>query len=902
MSERQASPWGERDDGERAWADGQPDRTVAPSRRDVDDDARDFFRPDVVEGDRSYRRPSRTLRPSQPQRDLIWEGDALEKLNALPYDTHLGVGDRVQALHRLRSLIDDIAGSQGPVAADPGSLGGVWRQAFFATSTLTAAGRRQLQLEERLRAVLNPNARNLISVAPQMDTELAALPQPLQARVIDTLDRLITAKITQLQSWEQQGWHDRVSSANPDLQHLYRAHLGDGRDLVYLFTPSAELDAHAGGVRPSQDRRSPHGLDPLPRSTLHVLGVLPADPSPDQLRSLIAERVSLSPRGSILYRILPARHSPTGRDAVQVLTVQLEPLSEDAITAHVNALRYRTRAYQRAVGAERPLRYSRAIPDRDGTPTTSGAVVVDVVGRTTRNTTGNGVSHPRTPKPAVEESYDLASFERGLTTQLPADRGYELRFTEAGMREFTALPLGDVKTSIAHQLQDLAQRGPQPTDARDRQSGGPEPSAASRAAARDYDLSGLRPRYVGDHQIIYAVIPPTLRRDGRWARTRQFPDRPYEGQQGTRQRFRPEFVAQQRAQAQQLIVRGALHTLLAQQASLYGFGLSQLANTAGSLLTRGQLAWDRYQDMSSDTPAETPAATVRAVAAEEEYRPSILVAGILKRSDPDAAATIASRLPYRARTIRDSRKNSNRGLSVTPERSPSTERPATITSKLEVITRFSNRDRTQTAWLRTSRADADMVQLVVSGWSGRIEAPRDALVAGTTRHIEIKGLHIAPSKDLSKIWFGVQVSPDRVIRIAAPRDGILAFLDRLPERVQEGPAQQAERIADRSTAPQSVTRRNLRRFALSRAAKRATSDIPRPATNPPPTSPTNMSSADHASAAAPRSGTENRAAEAARLRSGTGRAPQSSHVPTTDPETGSTTTRHNGPTRQPHQR
>ncbi|MFC4115694.1 hypothetical protein [Nonomuraea zeae] len=584
-----------------------------------------------------------------------------------------------------------------------------------------------------------------------------------------------------MQNWQRQGWQDRLTLADSQLDYLYRAHLRDGRDLLYVFTPSAQVKDPDG-----RERRHTHGQpadatqdDLGSRSTVHLLAIIPADTSAAEAQRILQERATPRPRGTILYRILPPQHSPTNREAVQILAVKAEPLSEELLTTRINALRYRTRAYQRSVGAVKPLRYSRAIRDRDGQATTRGALVVDVLGKQRDDGAVNGLAPTRHQPRDRSTSTAREEFERALTTQLPSDRLYDLRFTDEAMKEFNALPPGHVKVSISNALTDLVVRGPQSTDVRRRPPpGSDELSDASRAAAQTHDLSRFRPRYVENKQIIYTPIRATLVKDARPASVPQPPTfLRSDGQTTTRPHHREPFIADQFADAQRLTIGGILHTLLAQQAPLHGFKSALLPTSGASLLTRADAAWKRHHQMRTGAVGDTQTLTTRVSAAStDEFRPSILVAGILPWPDPDALATIAHRSPRLARATRQTTRGTNRGLSATTPNQPAPDRPATITSKTSITIRTDDGERTRPAWFRTSRSDSDVVELSVAGWTRRVFVSRDALEAGTHTDASIQGLRLAPSSDLSKVWFGLEPVSNRLVRFSAPRaDGLPAL-------------------------------------------------------------------------------------------------------------------------------
>ncbi|MFI7643530.1 hypothetical protein [Nonomuraea sp. NPDC049400] len=507
MADREVNPWIHRED--RTWGDGHADQVVGPDRSQLDVDAQQFRSGPVIKSDRSQRPPPKGQLGVRPRRDLIWEPGSKEDLAKLQRDGELHSGDWAQAVLRVQSLVYDLPDSEGQLAGDPVKLGSTWREADFALVSLDAAGQQRRLFENQLRSVINPLSRNLLTVTPQLEKELEALPDTAATKALDTFKELAVLKVKDFEAWHTQGKHNRLVTTEPLLEQLYRAELDDKHHLLYTYTSSPWSTATNSNDRAVKAKKVPVG-----RPTVQVLAVLPAKASRSDATLLATERVMPRPAGRILYRIVPAKNSPTGRDAVQILAVQPQPLSEDLILERVTALQERTLVHQLATEADKPLAYSKPLRS------SPGAEIVDVHGRNDAVRRNNGLTtrDPQRPRVRSAERTSLEDFERTVAAGLPQARRYELRFNAAARSELDALAPGPLKRTMVGELTSLAMSGPQSGDVRrEPPAGTPPPSEASQRVAEEYDLMGLRPRYVRTapdqpptHQIIYAVVRSPL--------------------------------------------------------------------------------------------------------------------------------------------------------------------------------------------------------------------------------------------------------------------------------------------------------------------------------------------------------------------------------------------------------
>lgn len=254
--------------------------------------------------------------------------------------------------------------------------------------------------------------------------------------------------------------------------------IGDGHSLVYR-------------------RLAPVWSDQRP--TIELIAV---SGNVEGLADIVVDRVRPRAEGRVVYRTLNAANSPTSLPAVQVLAVQAPgPRNDESIAERVDALKDRARQHQRRQGLDSPLWYS---PE--------GAQVVPVASKAAAKLNGQIDSSPTRrstpPKP------DDKALEQSMARWLPADRTCDLVFSEKVAAELRALPQ-NMKASVAAQLKDLAVHGPSAHDVRRRPRTQTD-SPPGENVTKEFDLSGLRPRYVGPtpeaptHQIIYRYVGPQI--------------------------------------------------------------------------------------------------------------------------------------------------------------------------------------------------------------------------------------------------------------------------------------------------------------------------------------------------------------------------------------------------------
>ncbi|MEV1176669.1 hypothetical protein [Nonomuraea sp. NPDC049784] len=808
MADREVDAWTHRVD--RTWGDGHAEEVAGPDRRQVDDDARQFDSGPTIKADRSHRPPPKAQLDVRPRRDIIWEPGSKDDLVALQHDGQAGSGDLAQAVMRVQSLVYDLHSSEGRLAGDPKKIG-KWYEADFALVSLDELGQRRLSFEGELRSLINPS-RNLLTVTAQLEQELDALPFKAACKALDTIEELAHLKAKDFDAWHKEGKHDWLRSTNPLLEHLYRAELDDKHHVLYTYTSSPWPEARVTNERKLKKTKAPVG-----RATVQVLAVLPADASHTDAKIVAAERTMPRVQGRILYRVVPARQSPTGRDAVQILAVKPQPLSEDFIIERVTALQERTLVHQLATNAKQPLAYSKALRS------SPGAEIVRVGDRNDAVRANNGLAPRVAQRPRVRnaERTPQEDFERSIATALPQARKYELRFNAAAELEWNALPPGPLKRAVREELTSLAMSGQQSGDVhREPPAGTPPPSAASQRVAEEYDLTGLRPRYVSTapdqqptYQIIYDIVrsPLAPRANVVHAPVEGEDLVPvYDGRATTRLTYRPKLVEEQRQQAQQLNRAGVTQVLAAPVLSHSAWParlrMETLASAIASLksgtsaLARGLATQERYEQMRRANATPVESATSRLASSEpiEDYRDTILVVGILPWPDPETQAKIAERIPGRAKAFRET-LTGNRGLTATasPRRPPPDPH---IMAKIAIFVPSPDGPIRQQAWLSAQRNDPDMIEVTVEGRPRPLTIPRDALAAGTERDVSVQGVRMAPKG--KQLWFGLDLQPDGrpAAYFATSTQKVQQFLRRLPDpdRRGEGEAQRAERILERA--------------------------------------------------------------------------------------------------------
>ncbi|GAA3305853.1 hypothetical protein [Nonomuraea dietziae] len=527
--------------------------------------------------------------------------------------------------------------------------------------------------------------------------------------------------------------------------YLFRAHVSDTHDLLYHYNSSAWPAARASNEKPdgtaySQGRRPEV---PVGRPAIHLLGIVDAEMPAAEVRDLVRQRTQSQVPGRVLYRVLGADQSPTGRPAVQVLAISDTPLSEEAVRERVTALAERTAEHQLATGADKPLPYTAPLHNAAGM-VRAGAVIKPVIGNSASHRRTNGLAPLPSRRPARPEPRVLADFEQAVATSLPSTREFELRFTPAAMQEFTSLPPGRFKLAVKNELVSLATAGPQPGDKRRQPpADAPPPMPGSVAAAREHDLTGLRPRYLtpGEgqpptHQIIYAIVRnPLAPRDG-----------------GHVQPYAPgeEIVPQY----------------------------------------EGYEAAGRTEPVSKDTP---PKAGPRLAARDlSDYRPTLLVAGILPWPEPRAEEIIASRLPRRAHVHR-AQLTGNRGLTAVLPTRPK-DQSETLSKKTTALVQTAEGPLRLPAQLSGERRGGDRVELQVGERFLRLTI--DDLEAGLTqgRDLPAAGLRIRPARSSTVQFEFVEQGQARTFLLQ--RKPIQEFLTALRHHDKEGDQQRAERLHD----------------------------------------------------------------------------------------------------------
>lgn len=808
MADREVDAWSPRVD--RAWGDGHAEEVAAPDRRQVDADARQFDSGPTIKADRSDRPPPKAQLDVRPRRDIIWEPGSKDDLVALQRDGQAGSGDLAQAVMRIQSLVYDVHSSEGKLVGNHKKIG-KWYEADFALVSLDELGQQRLAFESELRALIKPS-RNLLTVTAHLEQELDALPFKAACKALDTFEELAHLKAKDFDAWHKEGKHEWLRSTNPLLERLYRVELDAKNHMLYTYTSSPWPEARVSNDRSQKKKKAPVG-----RATVQVLAVLPANASHADAKIVAAERTMPRVQGRILYRVVPSGQSPTGRDAVQILAVQPQPLSEDFVVERVTALGERTLVHQLATNAKQPLAYSKPLRS------SPGAEVVRVRDRNDATRANNGLP-PRKVQPSRVRSTEqtpLEDFERSVATALPQARRYELRFNATAKREWDALPSGPLKRAVREELTSLAMSGQQSGDVyREPPAGTPQPSAASKRAVEEYDLTGLRPRYVStapdqqpSHQIIYDVVRSPL------APRAKVVHAPvdgedlvpvYDGRTTTSRPYRPNLVAEQGQQAQQLTRKGLTQVLagpvLSHSAWPARMRMETLASAIASLksgtsaLARGLATQERYEQMRRANETSVEATTSRLAPGEpiEDYRDTLLVVGIRPWPDPEAPAKIAERIPGRARAFRET-LTGNRGLTATasPRRPSSDPR---IMAKIAVFVPSPDGPVRQQAWLSAQRNDPDMIEVTVEGRPRPLTIPRDALAAGTERDVSVRGVRIAPKG--KQLWFGLDLRPDGrpTAYFATSTQKVQQFLRRLPDPDQhrEGEAQRAERLVEQA--------------------------------------------------------------------------------------------------------
>ncbi|MBB3734042.1 hypothetical protein [Nonomuraea dietziae] len=736
--DRQVSPWSDDGSQQRGWADQQAGLYLTPDQSLVDDDARSFNRGTALESDRSYRPAPKATLTWTPRRDLIWEPGSQQDLGRLATD------DAIQAIMRVQSLVYDLPDSQGPVAGDPRTLGSRWHAADFATVTLDIDGDRRRLFDAKLRSVLNPASISVVSTSQPLRGELRPLPTETKEQILSDINDLATAKVKDLEERTKNGLQETIDA--PGVQgYLFRAHVSDTHDLLYHYNSSAWPAARASNEKPdgtaySQGRRPEV---PVGRPAIHLLGIVDAEMPAAEVRDLVRQRTQSQVPGRVLYRVLGADQSPTGRPAVQVLAISDTPLSEEAVRERVTALAERTAEHQLATGADKPLPYTAPLHNAAGM-VRAGAVIKPVIGNSASHRRTNGLAPLPSRRPARPEPRVLADFEQAVATSLPSTREFELRFTPAAMQEFTSLPPGRFKLAVKNELVSLATAGPQPGDKRRQPpADAPPPMPGSVAAAREHDLTGLRPRYLtpGEgqpptHQIIYAIVRnPLAPRDG-----------------GHVQPYAPgeEIVPQY----------------------------------------EGYEAAGRTEPVSKDTP---PKAGPRLAARDlSDYRPTLLVAGILPWPEPRAEEIIASRLPRRAHVHR-AQLTGNRGLTAVLPTRPK-DQSETLSKKTTALVQTAEGPLRLPAQLSGERRGGDRVELQVGERFLRLTI--DDLEAGLTqgRDLPAAGLRIRPARSSTVQFEFVEQGQARTFLLQ--RKPIQEFLTALRHHDKEGDQQRAERLHD----------------------------------------------------------------------------------------------------------
>ncbi|GGS84672.1 hypothetical protein GCM10010156_49140 [Planobispora rosea] len=503
---REVGPW--QHTAERTWGDGTPDLFARPERREIDPDARQFREESIV-ADRSYRPPPVSVEARGPRRDLLVERAALADINQLPSE------DRLRVVQHLQALAWDLPGSHGlPVPGLP-TIGRSWRDSPFALITRGPDDQQRDVFQRRLRAALSPAPHNDITVVTQVEADLRALPRELKTPALQAIDALAQAPAEKLKT------HERVHAHADGLTGRVRLlPLGEHHSLLYHHQPPAWGAGPAPAELPdktlgafSAPRRPAEALPG--RGTVQLLAVCAnrAEDGPTEFARLAEQRATPLPHGHLIYRTVADYASPTGCEAVQVLAVQTGArVDADALAQRVDALQASISAHQQRTGAAVRLPYA---PD---------AAVVPVA---SRHAADDGTAPQRPARLAAPAAAATEGFDNNLARALPAGRRWDFVVHPRAVEELRALP-AQAKAAAFRQLQDLAVYGPSDRDVKRRPPGQPSPpSPASLQAARDFDLSGFRPRYVpGDdgtptHQIIYRAMPqPPIsrqrgRRDGR---------------------------------------------------------------------------------------------------------------------------------------------------------------------------------------------------------------------------------------------------------------------------------------------------------------------------------------------------------------------------------------------------
>ncbi|MEV4116501.1 hypothetical protein [Nonomuraea sp. NPDC049695] len=736
--DRQVAPWSDDGSSQRGWADQQADLYLTPDKSLVDDDARSFYRGTALESDRSYRPPPKAGRAETPRRDLIWEPGSQQDLGRLATD------DAIQAIMRVRSLVYDLPDSQGPMVGDLPTLGGRWHVADFATVTLDVDGDRRRLFDAKLRSVLNPASINAVSTSQPLRGELRPLPTDTKEQILSEINDLATAQVKDLEQRTRNGEQEPVRVPGVE-GYLFRAHVSDTHDLLYQYNPSPWPATQTSHERPdgtaySQGRRPEV---PVGQPSLHLLGIVSVETPAAEVRDLASQRTQSLASGSVLYRVLGPELSPTRQPTVQVLAVSDSPFSEEAVRERVAALAERTAEHQLATGANKPLPYTASVQNASGM-VRPGAVIKPVISDSRRRT--NGLPPPPARGSARPERRVLADFEQAVATSLPSTRGFDLRFTPAAMEEFTALPAGRFKQVVKNELVSLATAGPQPGDVRRQPpAGAPPRTPESAAAAREHDLRGLRPRYVAlidglppTHQIIYTVVPnPLAPRGG-----------------GHVQPYAPD---------------------------------EEIVGVFDGFRGNGRTKASEEDHRRAYRPP--PGASDLS-----DYRPILLVTGILPWPEPRAEEIIASRLPRRAHTYR-TQLSGNRGLTAVLPTRPK-EQSETLVKKITALVSTAEGPVRLPAQLSGERKTSDRVELLIGERS--LHLTIDDLEAGLSRERSVPAarLKIRPARS-STVQFEI-TEQGQARSFLLQRKPIQDFLAALRHHDKEGDQQQAERLHEKA--------------------------------------------------------------------------------------------------------
>ncbi|WP_433259202.1 hypothetical protein ACQPYK_49435 (plasmid) [Streptosporangium sp. CA-135522] len=485
---RAVNPW--QPGADRAWGDGTPDGFDRADRT-VDPDVRQFRSEESIVADRTYRRPPASVTERGPRRDLLVERDVLADINQLPE------ADRFRAVQHMQALARDVPGSEGILLTTLPNDGRMWRDSPFALVTRGLDDQQRDLFQQRLRAALSPSPHNDIVPVAQVEGDLRALPREMKAPALQAIDALAQASPSELKK------HETVFTRADGLGGTVRIlPLGENHTLIYHHQPPAwgsssssqELpDANLGKF--SAPRRPAESLPG--RGTVQLLAVCDNN---TELGRLADDRATALPHGHMVYRVLPGHASPTGREAVQVLAMQVgASVDVDRLTERVYALQASISEHRERTRTTTRLEHS---PD------------VAVVPVASRNTAAdNGITPPRPARLATVAGTVTESFDKDLARALSPDRRWDFVVHPQAVQELRELPT-EVKAAAFGELQDLAFYGPSSQDVKRQPPGQPTPpSPASAQAVKDFDLSQFRPRYVlgGDgqptHQIVYRAVP-----------------------------------------------------------------------------------------------------------------------------------------------------------------------------------------------------------------------------------------------------------------------------------------------------------------------------------------------------------------------------------------------------------